>query len=1014
MMKQEAKPAHPLPETIDYAAIRSRLKEEEGRLYWRSLEDLLLSPDARRELAREFPPGASEWPAQLDRRSFLGLMAASLALAGVTGCTRQPLENILPYVRQPEELVLGEPLFFATAMPLSGFGAGMLVKSREGRPIKADGNPDHPASLGGSSIWLQTCLLDLYDPDRARAVTKQGQPASWAAFQGALHQALLAQQKKKGAGLRILTQTITSPTLGAQLSSIQKAFPQSRWHQYEPVNRDYAMEGAQMAFGERLAAHYDFRAARRILSIDSDFLYTHPERLRYARHFSDQRRVVVRGPEMNRLYVVEPSLTVTGANADHRLALSSRQLEAAAFHLARELGLEVEVPPGLSREQQAWMSAVARDLKSHLGESLVTVGEFQPPHLHALEHFINRALENAGRTVRYTPLAEAAPVMQIQSLQDLVRDMEQGKVELLFIVGGNPAYDAPSDLAFANALQKVEQAFHLTVSPNETSVLCEWLLPRSHFLESWGDIRSFDGTVTIMQPLIAPLFDSRSDYELLGLIEQPLRERKGYEIVRAFWRETNHWKDFETGWRRALHDGLVENTSLPAREPAPRQPLPRPPSRSAAGLEAVFRPDPNVWDGRFADNPWLQETPKPISKLTWDNAILISPGLAERMGLSNQDMVEVRAGPRKVKGPILVYPGQADDVITLHLGYGRTRAGRPGRNVGFNFYPLRTSATPWSAEGVTLDRVSGQHTLVTTQTHQRLESEERQIFRAGTLEEFRQNPDFVQKHVKIPGREETLYDPRQFEYFRKWGMCIDLTTCIGCNACLTACNIENNIPVVGKEQVRMSREMLWLRVDTYFKGTLDNPQVCFEPVPCMHCENAPCEYVCPVEAAIHDSEGLNLQVYNRCVGTRYCSNNCPYKVRRFNFLSYANLDALGALRQNPEVSVRWRGVMEKCTYCVQRISAARVLAKEENRDIREGEVQTACQQACPTAAIVFGIMTDSGSEVSRYKQHPLDFPMLGQLNTRPRTTYLAKLTNPNQDLKEPQLGQGGAQTELKA
>ena len=996
--------------------------------YWRSIEELAGTGSFRNFLENEFARGASEWPVQLDRRSFLTLMAASFALAGLTGCTRQPLEEIVPYVRQPEEITFGQSLSFATAMPLSGFGTGVLVKSREGRPIKVDGNPLHPASLGGSTVWMQACLLDLYDPDRAKSVTHFGQPASWALFLGSLRTVLDEQRKRHGTGLRILSETSTSPTLGAQWSSLRQQLPEARWHQYEPINRDNVIAGSQAAFGEYVATHHDFTNAKVILSLDADFLAMHPQRLRYAREFTDARRVVAGRTGMNRLYVVEPTPSLTGAMADHRLPMSSRGIEMAVHALAKELGLQIDAPPAnLSIEQQHWISMVARELQLHRGECVVVPGEFQSPSVHALAHALNDALGNVGRTVRYAVPVQAAPAPQVASLRELAADMDAGRVELLVILGGNPSFNAPADFAFAERLRKVTHAVHLTESPNETSEFCAWNIPRTHFLEAWSDIRSFDGTVTIMQPLIAPLFDGHSDHELLGAMEPDRPRRSGYEIVREFWRAQNRWPDFEKGWRRAVHDGVVGDTASVMRDVklrgsamdllnganhetgstflpfAPPQGGITSPNLDNLAVEVSFRPDPNLWDGRFANNPWLQETPKPISKLSWDNAVLISPQLASGGKLSTGDVVELRIAGRSMRAPVLVMPGQAPDAVTLHVGYGRRRAGRAGRGVGFDFYSLRTSRAFWSGAGLSFLRTSARHQLVSTQTHHALPHEDRQIHRSGTLDEFRANPYFVRERVEEPPREETLYDPSEFNYERQWGMSIDLTACIGCNACLLACNIENNIPIVGKGQVAMSREMLWLRVDTYFQGGLDNPKFHFQPVPCMHCENAPCEYVCPVEASVHDHEGLNLQVYNRCVGTRYCSNNCPYKVRRFNFLHYADLSALDALRQNPEVTVRSRGVMEKCTYCVQRISAARIEATKENRPIRDGEVRTACQEACPSKAIVFGIITDPASDVAKYKKHPLDFSMLGQLNTRPRTTYLAKLTNPNPAFRQTDL-----------
>lgn len=990
---------------LDLPAIRKRLAGKTGRQYWRSLDEIIETPATKEWLEREFSPAASEWPAQLDRRNFLKLMAASLALAGANGCTKPIMKEIVPYVEQPERLHLGKPLYFATAMPLGGFGTGILVKSREGRPIKADGNPMHPASLGGSSIWIQACLLDLYDPDRAQSVSRSGKPSSWGMFLGNLSQALETQQKKHGAGLRILTTTVTSPTLGAQLEQLLKTFPEARWHQYEPINQDQIIAGAHRAFGEYVATHYRFERAEVILSLDSDFLYTHAERLRYARHFTDQRRVVTRGQRMNRLYALESTPTVTGAMADHRLPLSSRQIQTAAWHLAGILGLAApnRAAP-LDQTTTEWIGKVAHDLLSHAGASLVTAGQFQPPSLHELAARMNEKLGNINSTVQHASPAEFRPEFQLESLRQLSLDMEQGRVELLVILGGNPVYDAPTDFEFAGRLKAVPFAAHLSLSFNETSAGCEWHIPQTHFLENWGDIRSFDGTVTIQQPLIAPLFGGHSEYELLAVVQRLEPQRSDYELVREHWRGQNRWEDFESGWRKAVQNGVVEGTALPVRQVQLRTEGNTPPAtvagpESISGIEVLFRPDPSVWDGRFADNPWLQEIPKPLSMLTWDNAVLVSPKFAEREHLSNGDVVELRTRDRWLRAAAWILPGQAEDTITLPLGYGRSLAGRAGIQAGFNAYVLRNSTAVWQLAGLEVRKSEGHYRFATPQLHFRLHSPERQVYREGTLAQFKADPTFVKEHIEAPDEQDTLYYPHEYDYPLKWGMAIDLTTCIGCNACTMACNIENNIPVVGKDQVELGREMLWIRVDTYYHGSLDNPEFKRQPVPCMQCQNAPCEYVCPVGATVHDHEGLNLQIYNRCIGTRYCSNNCPYKVRRFNFLGYTTQTTpLEALRNNPEVSVRSRGVMEKCTYCVQRIAAARIKAGEENRSIREGEVRTACQEACPAKAIVFGIMTRQDSEVAQYKRHALEFPMLGQENTRPRTTYLAKLQNPNPEL----------------
>jgi molybdopterin-containing oxidoreductase family iron-sulfur binding subunit len=1005
---------------IDLAAIRGKLEHEDRPKYWRSLEQLARTKDFQEMLHREFPAGASEWWDGVSRRNFLKMTGASLALAGLSACTKQPPHEILPYVRQPENLVPGEPLFYATAIQLGGFATGVLAKNREGHPIKIEGNPDHPACRGRSGIWMQASIFDLYDPDRSQAVTHQGEISTWSSFLSDLIDSMGEQAAKKGSGLRFLTETMTSPTLAAQLGDLLRRFPEARWHQYEPLNRDNVREGARQAFGEVVETHYTFDKAKVILSLDSDFLHAHPQRLRYAREFADGRKLRAGSREMNRLYVVESTPTITGSMAEHRLPLRSGEIEGLARRIAHEIDAQIQAPQAaLLDAQRKWLAALTNDLRQHRGESIVIAGEWQPSPVHALANLLNQTLGNVGSTVFYAESAEAnsgdvgaravpAPssvANQLGSLKDLIGDIEAGKVDALFILGGNPVYTSPADFEFAQHVSKVKRSIHLSSHLDETSALCTWHIPQTHYLESWSDARSFDGTVSIIQPLIAPLYNGKSAHELLGAIIQQQPIRNDYEIVREHWRSQNLWPDFEKGWRKALHDGLIAGTETKKkvvrvktdaffRDPGRAEP-------TGDSLEATFRPDPSIWDGRFANNGWLQECPKPITKLTWDNALLVSPALAQKHGLNSDDVIELSFRGRTVRGPVRITPGQAENSITLPLGFGRQRAGRIGNGVGFNAYAVRTSDAFWSVTGATLRKTDARHHLVATQTHHHIESPERQVYRAVTLREVQSQNDIVKKSVEAPENNHTLYDPNEYPYAGyKWGMSIDLTTCIGCNACLVACEVENNIPVVGKDQVDRNREMHWIRVDTYYRGSLDNPEFNHMPVPCMHCEHAPCELVCPVEATVHDHEGLNLQVYNRCVGTRFCSNNCPYKVRRFNFYQYTDYHTPSIKPMyNPDVTVRWRGVMEKCTYCIQRISRARITAEKENRRIRDGEVVTACQQACPADAIVFGDLNDPRSKVAGLKQEPLDYPMLGQLNTRPRTTYLAKVTNPSAEME---------------
>ncbi len=793
--------------------------------------------------------------------------------------------------------------------------------------------------------------------------------------------------------------------------------------------------------GELVAeTHYRFDTASVIVSLESDFLSIHPERLRNARQFTDGRRISGGKREMNRLYVIESSPTITGSMSEHRLPLGSSRVEAVARSLGQKLGLALTQPASqLPDAATRWIDLLARDLMENRGKSVIIAGESQPAVVHALAHAINEHLENVGKTVSYSESAETAPVEQVRSLAELAQDMQAGRVETLFILGGNPVYTVPSDLFFSALLKKVKRSIHLGFDLDETAALSTWHLPATHFLESWGDARSFDGTISLQQPLIQPLYGGKTAYELLGALSRQQPVLSDYEVVRNFWQSQNRWPDFEKGWRQALHNGFIADSALPPKEvkvqdlskitnstpepiPTPEveavaQPVvhrgqagsavglelapeetraPAPSGPLESGLELCFRPDASVWDGRFANNGWLQECPRPISKLTWDNAALISPALAQRCRLAQNDVIELRVGERRLSLPVWIMPGQADKTVTLHLGYGRSRVGRVGTDVGVNVYPLRTAESLWNVQGAQLFKTPRRHLLVSTQTHHAIDNPDRQVLRECELRKLLADPEVIQREVETPKPSETLYSPDEYPYTGyKWGMSIDLTTCIGCNACLVACEVENNIPFVGKDQIHRHREMFWIRVDTYYKGPLDNPGFTHMPVPCMHCEHAPCELVCPVEATVHDHEGLNLQVYNRCVGTRFCSNNCPYKVRRFNFYQFTKYnDPAYRPMYNPEVTVRWRGVMEKCSYCIQRISAARISAEKENRRIKDGEVRTACQVACPANAIVFGDLNAPGSEVARLKNQPLDYSMLGQLNTRPRTTYLARVQNP--------------------
>jgi len=1032
--------------TLDLAAIRARLSRSRGRDYWRSLEEAADTPAVQEMLQREFPSRASEWTDPVGRRQFLTLMGASLALTGVGACTRQPEERIVPYVRQPEELVPGQPLFFATAMSLDGYASGLLVESHMGRPTKIEGNPDHPASLGATDVFAQASVLSLYDPDRAQAVTYRGEIRPWNEFAAAVQSAVRPIRRRRGIGLRILTGPVGSPTLGQQLQQLIQGMPQARWHQYSPIHRDNVRAGARLAFGEYVETRYLVNKADVIVSLEGDLLGSMPGSTRYAREFASRRKVGNDATAMSRLYAIESTLSITGARADHRLPLRASQIEAFARALVAPLVSGGAAPSGtLSDEARRWADVIARDLQQHRGSSLVVAGPSQPAAVHALAHLANQALRNSGVTVEYIDPIEVGSVDHEASLRQLATDMDAGRVTTLIIIGTNPLYTAPADLQFATKMAKVGLRIYMGPDADETAAFCHWHVPQTHYLEEWSDARAFDGTVSIVQPLIAPLYDGHSPHEIVSVLAD--RPRSSYEIVRDYWQqrfagggapgtptETAAPAEpasatatpaaapqtapaaaadpaFERFWRRALHDGVVPNTAYQPRTMTANADavLGAPAAQVVSGVEMLFAPDPTLYDGRFANNAWLQELPKPLTKLTWDNAVLMSPQMAQRLGIEPRiafsggehgqtiaEIVELKYQGRSLRMPVWVMPGQADDTVTVHLGQGRARTGRVGSGVGMNGYALRTSTAPWIAGPVEIAVTNDRMPLASVQAHHSMEG--RELVRVGTFDEYRQDPNFAHRGGAEPPRTLTMYPENKRDGYA-WGMAIDLNVCTGCSACVVACQAENNIPVVGKDEVLRGREMHWLRVDRYHAGSPDAPDTHFQPVPCMQCENAPCEVVCPVAATVHSAEGLNDMVYNRCVGTRYCSNNCPYKVRRFNFFQYADWKTPSlTLVRNPDVSVRSRGVMEKCTYCVQRINVAKIQSEKEGRVVRDGEIATACEAVCPTQAIVFGNINDPNSRVSKLKADTRNYALLAELNTRPRTTYLAEVRNTNPEL----------------
>jgi MoCo/4Fe-4S cofactor protein with predicted Tat translocation signal len=1002
------------------ASINLELKASatNGKQYWRSLDELADSPEFDSFVRREYPSQTEVLIDPVSRRSFMKLMGASLGLAGLAACTVQPKEEVIPYIKQPEEIVPGKALYFATAMPRSGGALGLLVRSNEGRPTKVEGNPDHPASLGATDIFAQAAILALYDPDRSQAISYLGDVGQWGDFMSAIAGRISLVQSKKGEGLRFLTESTTSPSFAAMMQGILAEMPNAKWHQYEPARGNGQFYGA----GANTNVMYRFDKADRILSLDSDFMLDSGSSVRYARDWAERRKVSSSSTDMSRLYVAETSVTATGANADNRIAIRPSEFEGFVGSLASALGVSGSGKAGSSRQQE-FVNAVAKDLLSNKGRSIVVAGEWQSGYVHALVAKINDALGNVGQTVFYSGAVEVSPIDHLASITDLALDMAKGEVDSLIILGSvNPAYSAPADLNFADAMKKVPFIAHHGLYYDETAELSHWHIPESHFLESWDDVRAHDGTASIVQPLIAPLYGGKTSAEVLTTFTKNAT-LGSYEIVKNYWTNGDKAGDVVKTWRKALNDGIIQNSTQAAAVTPASSPVAVPTASAASSADSfdiVFRPDPTIFDGRYANLGWLQELPKPISTLTWDNAAYISRKTAEALDLKaslkfsggeyQSDVIHIEVDGKSVNAPVWIIPGQPDNTVTLHLGYGRTHAGKVGTDLGFNAGKIRTTKNFWFATGAKVTKKDQTYDLAGTQIH--FSMEDRNAVRSATFPEYKKHPDFVHhavpqadddgrapENLEEPSKDMSMFPPYKYKGYA-WGMTIDLNSCIGCNACMAACVAENNIPVVGKAQVLRSREMHWIRVDRYYTGAAEDPETYFQPVPCQQCENAPCELVCPVGATTHSSEGLNDMTYNRCVGTRYCSNNCPYKVRRFNFLLFQDWTTPQfKMMRNPEVTVRSRGVMEKCTYCVQRIQNAKIGAEKENRRIRDGEIITACEAVCPTDAIVFGDINDPTSRVAKLKSDTRNYQLLGDLNTQPRTTYLGVVRNPNPEIK---------------
>ena len=950
---------------------------------WRSLRELERDPAFLQRAAQEFPGLADPLASPVERRRVLKLMAASFAMAGLAGCDPgEPGGKLIPAVRQAPGLVPSVPDYYTSASVLDGYADGIVVKHWMGRPIKVEGNPNHPASLGSTSAITQALVLDFYDPHRRAALTRNGDPAD----RPQLLTALAAQRARfaadRGAGFRILTGTVTSPTLARQIDALLARYPEARWHCWDAVSRDAVRRGALLAYGAPVAVLPHLDKADVVLAIDSDILDGTPGHLRFARDLAARRNPA--RATMSRVYAVEPTPSAIGAVADHRIVAGPREMHAAMQSLAAAF---LGGPP--VGEGPPWIGAAVDDLRAAHGRAFVHVGRDQPAEAHALAHALNEALGGRGNTFDLIDSPEHRPLQPNASLGALVDDMRAGRVTSLLMLDVNPVYAAPGALGFADALKRVPFSLSLSPAPDETAGAATWFVPMTHVWEAWSDARAFDGTATIVQPQALPLYDGTSPHEMLALFEGP-DAPASEDVVRATWQA--RWQDrFATAWSDTLADGVAAGTAsaksdVALRPAATRLSLPTPPETP---ITVLFRPDAHVWDGRFAGNPWLLELPRPMTKLTWDNPLLIAPALARRLGVVNGERVRLSVGAASLVAPVWLLPGQAADCVTAPLGFGRTAVGLAGQGAGFDYHPLLGQPGP-----VAIDKAEGRVALASTEHHALIFDRAGEFVRHGTLDKFEQHPSFLQENEENPH----LYRSKP-PGPAAWAMSVDLNACIGCNACVVACQAENNIPVVGRDEVMREREMHWLRIDRYYEGDPDAPDAYLQPMLCMHCEQAPCEIVCPVGATVHDSEGLNVMVYNRCVGTRFCSNNCPYKVRRFNYRAYAREQERPAESWNPDVTVRARGVMEKCTFCVQRIAAARIEA--DRGDKPAGAVETACQAACPTQVFTFGNLAEPDSEVVKRKQSPLDYALLADQNTHPRVTYEARILNRNPVLGGP-------------
>ncbi len=1043
------------PQTTGNRLDVSPMKQQAtGIEYWRSLEQLADTPEVREMISQEFPGYDADAIATSSRRSFLKLMGASLALAGIglNGCRRIPESKLAPYAASPRDRIPGIPEQYATSWEIGGIATGLLVTSYDGRPIKVEGNPTHPFSftvkdrIGAADGFAQASVLDLYDPARSRQVRDQSTghplPASWDDFAAQSKGVFAALKAAGGNGLAILAEPLSGPTFADAKAKLLAAYPGAKWYEYQPLTRDAEIEGTRLAVGKAVRSVLHLDKAAVIVLLDADLFGNHPGHIRYASDWSTRRRTAdAKGADraMSRVYAAESAFTITGSVADHRLPVEPHLIDAVAKAIASRLGVtdgvaDEKLPPNCVK----FIEAAVADLKKAGKSAVVAAGDAASPAVHALALAINQKIGAIGETVTLYADPAAERPTHFKAIQALRDDLNAGTVNTLVVLGGNPAFDAPADLDFIRAMTKATNTYRLGLYEDETSAYCKWHLPQAHYLESWGDARAIDGTASIVQPLIEPLFGGKSASEFLAMISGDT-VTTGEQLVRRTWKKLIKSGDFDLEYRRVLENGFLPNSGFEAVQPEPAKLASLPAAVAKAdGLFLRFEPDSRVYDGRFANNGWLQETPDPLSKLVWDNAAFVSKKDADALGVTTNDLVHIEAGGRALDVAVYVLPGQPIGVVTLTLGYGRDKAGPIGDDLGFRTFSLRTSKTPYVVAGASVKKTSATYSLVSTSNHyimDELGANQRQrrigekghsgaIIREGTLAEYAADPRFAQKTEGEGHRTvalELFEPPSQFNTPHAWGMSVDLSTCIGCNACAVACQAENNIPVVGKKEATNHRQMNWIRIDRYFKGPVEDAdvEVVYQPVMCQHCESAPCEQVCPVAATVHDTEGLNTMVYNRCIGTRYCANNCSYKVRRFNYFDFhskdprqeialpfqgipdeqqrTQIDQIKRMVLNPEVTVRMRGVMEKCTYCVQRIHAATTGKRAAGQEIADGDIVTACQQACPTQAITFGNLNDGKAKVTELHKSPRAYSLLGELNTRPRTQYLAKLRNPAEE-----------------